>query len=309
MKTNHTRRLASWIKYIRRDYQIFLILLPSLVLVFVFCYIPMYGVLIAFKDFYFKAGILGSPWVGFQHFRRFLVMKQFWGIMRNTLVLSLYSIAAGFPAPILLAIILNECVYKKFKKTVQMISYAPHFISTVVICGMIMLFLNKSHGIVNNAMAALGMERINFLIEAKWFSTIYVFSGIWQDVGFSSIIYLAALSGVDPELVEASVIDGANRLQKIWHIDLPAIFPTIIILLIFSLGSLLSVGFEKVLLLQNSLTMDTSDVIATYVYRVGLLQGQYSYTTAIGLFNSVFNIFFLVIFNSLAKVITKTSLW
>jgi putative aldouronate transport system permease protein len=215
----------------------------------------------------------------------------------------------GFPMPVLLAIILNECMYKSFKKFVQMVSYAPHFISSVVICGMIFLFLNQSHGIINNMIAMLGLKRIDFMVEPSWFSTVYVFSGIWQDVGFASIIYLAALSGVDPELVEASAIDGANRMQKIWHIDIPAILPTVIILLIFSLGSLLSVGFEKILLLQTAPNMEASDVIATYVYRVGLKQGQYSFTTAIGLFNAVVNVILLVVFNRLAKLITRTSLW
>ena len=308
-KINRAPLSARFGKYIRRDYQIFLMLLPSLLLVFIFSYIPMYGVMIAFKDFHFKEGILGSPWVGLKHFIRFLEMPQFWTILKNTLLISAYSLAAGFPMPILLAIILNECVYPKFKRVVQLVSYAPHFISTVVICGMIFLFLNQSHGIINNLLAMLGLGRTNFMADAGWFSTVYVFSGIWQDVGFASIIYLAALSGVDVELVEASVIDGANRLQKIWHVDLPTISPTLIILLIFSLGSLLSVGFEKILLLQTAPNMDASDVIATYVYRVGLKQGQYSYTTAIGLFNSVVNIILLAIFNYAAKAVTRTSLW
>jgi putative aldouronate transport system permease protein len=296
-------------KYFLRDYQIYIMILPSIAIIFIFSYIPMYGIQIAFKDFRFKEGIWGSPWAGIRHFIRLIGMEQFWKAMKNTVGIQLYSLAAGFPAPILLAIMLNECIFPKFKKTVQMISYAPNFISTVVMCGMIFLFTSKNAGMINNIISALGGERIEFMIQARWFKTIYVFSGIWQGVGFGSIIYIATLSGVDPQLVEAAVIDGANRLQKIWHIDLPCLFPTIVILLIFSLGGLLGVGFEKVLLLQNPLNMDTSDVISTYVYRLGLVDAQYSFTTAIGLFNNVISFLMLAFVNRLAKLITDISLW
>ncbi|MBQ3078741.1 MAG: sugar ABC transporter permease [Clostridia bacterium] len=299
----------NFLKYLIRDYQIYLILLPSLAVVFIFCYMPMYGVLIGFKDFKLKDGILGSAWVGFEHFGRFLTMGQFYKLVRNTFSISLYSFAVGFPLPIVLALMLNECQYPKFKKTVQMISYAPHFISTVVICGMVLLFTNRSGGMINNIIEAFGGERINFMIEPGWFQTIYVFSGLWQSIGFSSIIYIAALSGIDMQLIEASVLDGANRLQKIWHVDIPSILPTIIILMIFNAGSLLSVGHEKIYLLQNDLNMETSDVISTYVYRVGLVDAQFSYTTAIGLFNSLVNLVMLAVVNRTARALSGTSLW
>ena len=296
-------------KYFIRDYQIFILLIPSVIVVFIFNYIPMYGIQIAFKDFRFKEGIIGSQWVGLKHFVHFLTMQQFWLALKNTVLIQLYSLIIGFPAPILLAVMLNECVYPRFKKVVQMISYAPYFISTVVICGMILLFTNNNTGVINNILAALGLERINFMIEPKWFKTVYVFSGVWQGVGWSSIIYLAAMSGIDPELIEAAVIDGANRFQKIWHVDLTSIAPTIIILLIFSLASLLGVGFEKILLLQNSLNMEASDVISTYVYRIGLIGAQYSFTTAISLFNTVVSFLLLVIVNFIAKRLSSVSLF
>ncbi|MDW7656298.1 MAG: ABC transporter permease subunit [Bacillota bacterium] len=300
-------RLAS--KNFFRDYQIYLLILPSILVIFIFNYIPMYGIQIAFKDFRFKEGIVGSQWVGLKHFFHFLTMDHFWLTLKNTVTIQLYSLIIGFPAPILLAILLNECVHRKFKKAVQMISYAPYFISTVVMCGMILLFTNNNTGVINNIMALLGFQRINFMIEPKWFQTVYVFSGVWQGVGWSSIIYLAAMSGIDPELIEAAVIDGANRFQKIWHIDLSSIAPTIIILLIFSLASLLGVGFEKILLLQNSLNMEASDVISTYVYRIGLIGAQYSFTTAIGLFNTLVSFLLLVIVNFIAKRLSDVSLF
>jgi len=306
-KIKKMTRLAS--KYFLRDYQIFLLLIPSIIVVFIFSYIPMYGIQIAFKDFRFKEGIVGSQWVGLKHFVHFLTIDQFWLALKNTVLIQLYSLIIGFPAPILLAIMLNECVFPKFKKAVQMISYAPYFISTVVICGMILLFTNRNTGMINNLLEMLGFQRINFMIEPQWFKTVYVFSGVWQGVGWSSIIYLAAMSGIDPELIEAAVIDGANRFQKIWHVDLTSIAPTIIILLIFSLASLLGVGFEKILLLQNSLNMEASDVISTYVYRIGLVGAQYSFTTAIGLFNTMVSFLLLVIVNFIAKRLSNVSLF
>jgi putative aldouronate transport system permease protein len=300
---------SSFAKYVKRDYQIYLILLPSIALIVIFNYLPMYGIQVGFRDFHFKQGITGSPWVGLKHFFRLIQMEQFWLAFKNTIGIQLYSLAVGFPAPILLALMLNECGLPKFKKTVQMISYAPNFISTVVICGMILLFTNRNIGMINNIIASLGGQRIDFMIQAEWFQTVYVFSGLWQGVGFGSIIYIATLSGVDQQLIEAAVVDGANRMQKIWHVDLPCLFPTIIILLIFSLGGLLGVGFEKILLLQNPLNMGTSDVISTYVYRLGLVGGQYSFTTAVGLFNSVVSFILLAFFNRMAKILSGTSLW
>jgi len=309
------RELLSGGKYkiIRRrliqDYQLYLLLLPALAYIIIFHYIPMYGVQIALRDFKFSKGILGSPWVGLKYFIRFVGLYNFWPLIRNTLWLSVYSLVAGFPFPIVLALLINETRNRYFKKTVQIITYAPHFISTVVLCGMILLFLNKSTGIINNAVALLGGERKDYMMMASWFPTVYVVSGIWQNVGWGSIIYIAALSSVPSEIVESAYIDGAGRLRKIIHIDLPTIMPTIIILLILNVGRLLSVGFEKVLLLQNNVNRDTSDIISTYTYEVGLLGGQYSFSSAIGLFNSVVNFILLLSVNRLAGKFTETKLW
>lgn len=296
-------------QYMKNNYQMYLLLLPGVVFTVIFCYFPMYGVQIAFRDFSFRKGIVGSNWVGLKHFARFVSSSNFWPLMRNTLGISIYSLVAGFPLPILLAFMLNELRSKKFKKTVQMITYIPHFISAVAICSMLTLFLDRTNGVFNHIIAAFGGERVAFLAEPRYFKTIYVLSGIWQGTGWSSIIYLAALGSVDPQMVEASIIDGANRFQKIIYIDFPTILPTIVTLLILNIGSLVGVGAEKILLLQNDLNMEASDVISTYVYRLGIQDAQYSYTTAIGLFNSVVNVILLVLCNSFCKHVTETSLW
>jgi putative aldouronate transport system permease protein len=298
-----------FVRDVIRDYQLYLLLLPAVVYILVFHYWPMYGVQIAFKDFRASLGIWGSEWVGFRHFVRFFQSPNFLQLIRNTLGLSVYSLVAGFPIPIILAILLNEVRSTALKKTVQTTIYAPHFISTVVMAGMIVMFLNHDKGIINHLVALLGGDRADYMTQPKWFPTIYVFSGIWQNAGWGTIIYFAALSTIDPQVVEAAMIDGASRLQKIWHIDLPGIAPTITILLIMNLGGLLSVGFEKVLLLQNALNMETADVISTYVYRVGLLGAQFSYSSAIGLFNSVINFVLLLAANGLARRSGQTSLW
>jgi putative aldouronate transport system permease protein len=269
----------------------------------------MYGLQIAFKDFTASMGINGSPWVGVRHFIRFFSLPNFWSLIGNTLGLSIYQLIVGFPMPILLAVMINEVRNKKFKKAVQMITYAPHFVSTVVMCGMITLFLNQDKGIINHLIALFGGTRIDFMIKPEWFKTVFVFSGVWQNTGWGTIIYLAALSSIDPQLVESCRIDGANRLQKIWYVDLPGIAPTIIILLILNMGNLLSIGFEKVLLLQNSLNMGASDVISTYVYRIGLIGGEFSFSAAIGLFNSVINFILLIIVNQISRKVGQTSLW
>jgi len=290
-------------------YQIYLLMIPAIVFIAIFCYYPMYGAQIAFRDYKFKMGIWGSEWVGLKHFIRFVTGANFWQLFRNTLLISLYSLVAGFPVPILLAFLLNEMKNPTFKRTVQMLTYIPHFMSTVAVCGLILLFLKRDTGIFNQIAVMLGGEAKDFISDPKLFRTIYVFSGVWQGAGWGSIIYLAALSGVDSQIIEAARIDGANRIQKIWYIDLPCILPTIVILLILNCGSLLSVGYEKILLLQNELNMDTSDVISTYVYRLGILDAQYSFTTAIGLFNSVVNIIVLAVVNTAAKKLGDTSLW
>ena len=303
------RKKNSFLKYMSNYYQIYLLMLPAIVFIAIFCYYPMYGAQIAFRDYKFKLGFWGSEWVGLKHFVRYVTSANFWPLFRNTLLLSLYSLVAGFPAPIILAFLLNEMRSQKFKRVVQMLTYIPHFMSTVAICGLILLFVKRDTGIINQIIVMLGGEAQDFITDPGAFRTIYVLSGVWAGAGWGSIIYLAALSGVDSQIIEAARIDGANRLQKIIYIDFPSILPTIIILLVLNCGSLLSVGFEKVLLLQNQLNMETSDVISTYVYRIGILDAQYSYTTAIGLFNSVVNIIVLAIVNTIAGKLSDTSLW
>ena len=303
------RKKNSFLKYMSNYYQIYLLMLPAIIFIAIFCYYPMYGAQIAFRDYKFKLGFWGSEWVGLKHFARFVTSSNFWPLFRNTLLLSLYSLVAGFPAPIILAFLLNEMRSQKFKRVVQMLTYIPHFMSTVAICGLILLFVKRDTGIINQVIVMLGGEAQDFITDPGAFRTIYVLSGVWAGAGWGSIIYLAALSGVDSQIIEAARIDGANRLQKIIYIDFPSILPTIIILLVLNCGSLLSVGFEKVLLLQNQLNMETSDVISTYVYRIGILDAQYSYTTAIGLFNSVVNVIVLVIVNTIAGKLSDTSLW
>ncbi len=292
-----------------RNYELYLFLLPTLAYFVIFHYIPIYGVQIAFKNFIAVKGILGSPWTGFDHFERFFASNQFWTVLSNTLGLSLYELLVSFPAPILLALMLNQIGNGKFRKLVQTVTYAPHFISTVVIAGMLYLFLSPSTGLINKAVEVFGGSPIFFMAEPEWFKTIFVFSGIWQNVGWATIIYLAALSAISPELHEAAVMDGANKVQRIRHVDLPGIMPTIVILLILNIGHLMTVGFEKVYLMQNVLNIDASEVIQTYVYKAGLLNGQFSYSAAIGLFNSVINFILLITVNEAAKRMKQSSLW
>jgi putative aldouronate transport system permease protein len=269
----------------------------------------MYGIQIAFKDYRTSMGIWGSPWVGLKHFIRFIKYPYFKLIVWNTFSINLYSLLVGFPVPIFLALLINEIRLRKFKKLVQMVTYAPHFISTVVICGMIILFTNKTTGMINHLAAILGLDRREYLSDPAWFKTVYVLSGVWQNTGWNTIIYLAVLSGVSPELVEAARIDGAGRFQIIWHVNLPHLIPTVIILLILNCGSLLSLGFEKVWVLQNPLNMDTSEIISTYIYKVGIQGSQFSYSTAIGFFNTAVNLILLILMNTLSSKLGETSLW
>ena len=294
---------------LRRDYELYLFLLPTVLFFLIFAYGPMFGLQIAFQDFNGALGFWRSPWVGLKHFRNFFSSYFFWPLIGNTLAVSVYSLLAGFPLPILLALMLNEVKNSKIKRTIQTVTYMPHFISTVVMVGMLMAFLSPSTGIFNHFISALGGEPVNFMGEAKWFRHIYVWSGVWQGMGWGSIIYLAALSNVDPQLHESAVIDGASRIQCIWHINIPAILPTIVTMLILNAGSVLGVGFEKVFLMQNDLNRETSEVISTYVYRRGLINAEYSFSTAVGLFNSVVNFIILVVVNYLAKKLGETSLF
>ncbi|MDI6618425.1 MAG: ABC transporter permease subunit [Clostridiales bacterium] len=305
----NTRRIHKVLNKILYNYDLYLLLLPSFIYVIIFHYYPLYGLQIAFKDFIPTKGIWGSPWVGFEHLKRFFNSYYFWTLIKNTLGISLYSLIVGFPIPIILALMLNEVKSNFFKKLVQTVTYAPHFISTVVMVGIILAFLSPTSGILNTLIKFLGGEPIAFMQKPEWFKTIYVFTGVWQGAGWGSIIYLAALAGIDPQLHEAALMDGATRLQRIWYINIPGILPTIVILLILRSGSIMNVGFEKVFLMQNQLNMEASDVISTYVYRSGLLQAQYSFSSAVGLFNSVINCFLLVIVNSITRKIGETSLW
>jgi putative aldouronate transport system permease protein len=307
-KTRLSRMRKSLLPYLR-NWQLYVLLIPVIAYFVIFEYTPMYGVQIAFKDFIAKKGIWGSPWVGFKHFQRFFDSYFFWRLIKNTLGISLYQLVVGFPVPILLALMINEVRQAKFRKFIQTVTYAPHFLSTVVMVGLIFIFLNPNTGLVNHFLELFGLKSISFMTEAGWFKTIYVFSGVWQQMGWSSIIYLAALSGIDPQQHEAAKVDGANRLQRIWHVNIPGILPTIVILLILQMGSLMGVGFEKVFLMQNSLNMDSSDVISTYVYRSGILGAQYSFSAAVGLFNSVVNFILLISVNFISRRLNETSLW
>lgn len=292
--------LSSW--------QLYLLILPAVAFVFIFNYMPMYGIVIAFKDFRANKGILGSAWVGFKHFERFFSYPDFWKIIWNTARISLYSFAT-FPLPVILALMVNELRSRKFKKFAQMITYAPHFISTVVVCQMISIFFDRSNGLVNNIAALLGNERVAYLEVGRYFPALYVWSDVWQNLGWDAIIYIAALSGVSPDLVEAAQIDGAKKRHIVWHVNIPTILPTIVIMLILRCGGLFGVGFEKTYLLQNALNLGYSQVIATYTYEIGLLSAQYSYSAAIGLFNTVINVVILLIVNAVAKKASDISLW
>lgn len=295
-------------KLIRNKWQLYVLLLPALVYIIIFSYGPMYGIQIAFKNYQTGLGIWQSEWAGLTHFIRFVTYPNFWKIVTNTLSISLYSIAT-FPCAVIFALLLNEIQSTGYKKTVQMLSYMPHFFSTVVVCGIIILFMDRSTGVVNKLLELLGMDRVAFLSQPKLFSSIYVWSGVWQNLGWNSIIYIAALAGVSPELVEAARIDGANRMHIIRYVNLPTILPTVVTMLILSCGGLLSVGFEKVYLLQNALNLDASEIISTYTYQIGLVGGQFSYSAAIGFFNTIVNLSLLVIVNTVCKRLSGTGIW
>lgn len=288
--------------------QVYVMLLPALVFYAVFCYAPMFGLTIAFQDYSVTKGVFGSPFIGFENFKNFFTNYKFWELMRNTLSINIWGFIFGFPAPIIFALLLNEMKNLRCKKLVQTVTYMPHFISTVVIASMILTF-TSSEGIVNDVRVLFGGERISFMTEPKYFYFIYILSDIWQNVGWSSIIYIAALSSVDQELYEAAAIDGAGRFKQMLHITLPGISQTIIIMMIMRLGQMLTVGYEKIILLYNPVIYETSDVISTYVYRRGLLEGDYSYSAAVGMFNSVFNFIFLITSNSVSRKLTGSGLW
>ncbi|MEC0089682.1 ABC transporter permease subunit [Paenibacillus macquariensis] len=283
-------------------------LIPVLLYFTIFHYYPMYGALIAFKEFSPRLGIMGSPWVGWEHFESFFNGIYFWRVIKNTLMISFYELLFGFPAPIILALLLNEVRKTAFKRTVQTLTYMPHFISLVVVCGIIKEF-TMSDGLINDLLAFFGWERVSLLLESEYFRTIFVSSGIWQNIGWGTIIYLAALAGIDQEQYEAAKIDGANRWKQMLHVTLPGIISTIIILFILEIGKLMNVGGEKIILLYNPSTYETADVISSYVYRLGLQEFNYSFSSAVGLFNSAINFTLVISANWLSRKMNNTSLW
>jgi putative aldouronate transport system permease protein len=295
-----------------RNAGLIVLIMPSLVYALVFMYQPMFGILIAFKDFKASLGILGSPWTsshGMKYFLQFFQAYSFPTIVRNTLMLSLYTLAASFPFPIVFALLLNHLELPRMKRVVQTVAYAPHFISTVVLVGVLFIFLAPSSGLVNNMLSSLGFRKVNFMNSPSVFPHVYVWSYIWQHTGWNSIIYIAALSAISPELHEAAVVDGATKTQRIRYVDLPGLMPTAVILLILNTGSVMSVGFEKVYLMQNNGNIAVSEVISTYIYKVGLLNAQFSMSTAMGLFNSIVNFCMLALVNLIARRVGETSLW
>lgn len=294
----------------KRNWILYLFLVPAVVYIAVFMYAPMYGLVIAFKDFSASKGIMGSPWVGTKWFSTFFNAPRFWQILKNTLALSVYSLVVGFPLPVILALIINGIGNTRAKKFTQTVTYMPYFISTVVLVGMMSVLFSPRSGIVNTLLSYLGGSGDTFFMgESRFFRHMYVWSGVWQSTGWNSIIYIAALTGVSQELHEAAKIDGANKLQRILNVDLPAIMPTMVILLIMNCGSILSVGYEKVYLLQNDLNTPVSEVISTYIYKMGLQQQRFSYSTAIGLFNNVINFIILITVNRVSKKISGMGLF
>lgn len=306
-----TKRKLNIAGEFKKNWQLYTLLLLPVIYVIVFHYMPMYGIQIAFKKYNVALGIANSKWAGLTHFKRFFESYQFWLLLKNTLTLSVYNLIVSTPLTIMLALCLNYLGNRYYKKLVQMVTYAPHFVSTVVVVGILTQMLSLRTGFVNNFIELLGGERINFMGIPEYFQSIYVWSGIWQEAGWGSIIYLAALAGIDPQLHEAAIMDGAGKVRRIWHIDIPGILPTVIILLIMHVGKIMNVGFQKVLLMQNPMNLEASDVIDTYVYTVGLTSGipNYSYATAIGLFKSIIGLVLIVTVNKIAKKVNETSLW
>ena len=295
----------SLIKY----WDLYLLTLPVLVWLIVFKYKPMYGAVIAFQNFSPSRGVMGSPWVGFAHFERFFRAYNFTDILSNTVLLAFFQLILAFPMPILLALVLNEINGKRYKKLVQTVTYAPFFLSTVVMVGLIDAFLYPNSGLINNLVVKLGGKSVDYMAREEYFRPIFIISHIWKGTGWSSIIYMSALTSIDPQLYEAAKMDGASKLKSMLYVTLPAILPTAIIMLIRDCGSIMDVGFEKVFLMQNDLNLGASEVISTYVYKVGMVNSQYSYSTAVNLFNSVSNLVMLLAVNKIARSVSETSLW
>ena len=294
---------------VKRHWQLYLMLVLPVTYLIIFAYLPMGGAVIAFKDYSIRGGIRGSEWVGLKHFKNFFTTPDFKNLMTNTLALSLYSLIISFPMPILLALAINEMRGRHYKKVVQMVTYLPYFISTVVLVGIMQNIFSVRTGLVNNIIMLFGGKAIDFMGKPGLFRSLYVWSGVWQGMGYSAVIYIAALASVDISQTEAAIIDGAGRFARVWNVDIPAIMPTIVIQLILAVGSIMSLGFEKVYLMQNPVNMQTSEIISTFVYKRGLINFQYSYATAVGLFNSVCNMVLIVLANMFSKRVNETSLW
>lgn len=303
------RKKRNWRKQIRQSLPLYFLLLPAVTILICFTYFPLYGLTIAFKDFSPVLGITNSPWVGMKYFIQFFNSYQFYDIIKNTLTISIYGIVVGFPLPILLAILWHQLRNGRFKKVFQIITYLPHFISIMVICGMILIFLSPSSGLFANILKQFSIKMPNILAFPSAFSSVVVWSDVWQHIGWDSIIYLAALAGIDPSLYEAAKMDGASRFQQMTRLDIPLILPTAMTLLILRAGSILNVGFEKVFLLQNKMNISASEIISTYVYKLGLINSQYSLSAAVGLFNTIINLLILLMVNRISKRLTNTTLF
>ena len=308
-RTRTQRWLYTWKRSLVKYWDLYLLIVPVLIWLVIFKYGPMYGTIIAFEDYSPSRGVFGSRWVGFKHFKRFFNAYNFKDILLNTVKLSLFQLVCAFPMPILLALVLNELNNRRYKKLVQTVTYSPFFLSTVVMVGLIDAFLYPNTGLLNVLITKLGGQSVNFMAKEEYFRPIFIISHIWKGTGWSSIIYMSALTSVDPQLYEAARIDGANRYQSLVHVTTPAILPTAIIMLIRDCGSIMDVGFEKVYLMQNNLNMGASEVISTYVYKVGMINSQYSYSTAVNLFNSLINLSMLLLVNKIARTVSDTSLW
>lgn len=295
--------------HLMREWRLYAMLLPTLIWLIVFLYKPMYGLQIAFKDYSIFKGVADSPWIGFEHFETLFASEQFTRALRNTIAISFYSLLIGFPVPILLALMFNEVLQKKFKSTAQTIVYLPHFISSVIIAGIVITAFSPSAGIVNTIIGWFGLDPIYFLTKPEWFRPIFIGTTIWQEAGFQSIVYLAAIAGVSPTLYESAVVDGASRWQMMWKITIPSIMPTIIIMLIIRIGNMLEVSFEMIILLYQPSTYETADVVNTFIYRQGLQNGQYDFAAAAGLFNAVIAFVLVIGANSISKRYSRTSLW
>jgi ABC-type polysaccharide transport system, permease component len=309
MKTNTNLKIAKILKHFIKDRQLLVIFLPCIIFYILFRYGPMYGVIVAFKKYNVFTGIINSPWVGLKYFEQFFASPDFWLLFKNTALLGIYNLLWTFPFPIVFAIFLNELKNNKFKKIVQTVSNLPSFLSLVIVCSMAIDFLSPGHGLINSIISGLGFQKQYFIAQPEWFRTIFITTEIWSTMGFSSIIYIAAISGIDQTLYEAAIVDGCNRFRTAWHITIPSIIPTIVTLFVINSGNVFNIGFEKVLLLYTPTTYSVADIFSTFVYRKGILEANYSYGAAAGLFQSVICLIMLLITNMTSKKLSEQSLW